>query len=71
MDINTIQALAIPLWWRTPEEARTEMEDPQHSSLARYTLAAAGKWLGFIIGPAAKETAWTASMEKFESRLKE
>ncbi len=67
MDIHISKTLAIPLGDKCIEETRDEMQDPRYDDLPQYTWAAAGKFLGFIIGPGAKDTSWIAPIENIKN----
>ncbi len=63
IDINISKTLAIPLGDKSIEGARGDIKDTRYDDLPEYALAAAGKYIGFIIGPGAKEISWIAPAE--------
>jgi hypothetical protein len=65
MDINTT------LFGISQLKAPNHHGGPEHHELPRYTWAAAGKYLGFIVGPAAQSTSWKVPTEKRTERLHE
>ena len=47
------------------------MKQPRYNHLPNYAWATAGKYLGFMIGPGAKDNSWITPTAKYTQRLSE
>jgi endonuclease/exonuclease/phosphatase family metal-dependent hydrolase len=71
LELNISKTLFIPLWPMSSERGLRNLIIELCPRWKQVGIRNRGKYLGFVIGPHAKDDSWTAPLKKFDARIKQ
>jgi hypothetical protein len=71
LELNISKTILIPLWPMSSERGLRNLVTELCPRWKQIGIRSRGKYLGFMIGPHAGETSWTAPLKKFNARIKQ
>ena len=71
LELNISKTILIPLWPMSSERGLRNLVTELCPRWKQIGIRSRGKYLGFMIGPHAGETSWTAPLKKFNAKIKQ